>query len=378
MIQQDHFMRSINLLTICLVLALPFLFVQPVLASNYSEKETDTVKIGLLIPDVNSIAAKQGAELALKSNKNLANNLFFKLEVRTMEGPWGTGSKQAVDLIFDEKVVALLGSHDGRNAHLVEQVAAKARVIFVSAWSGDPTLSEAYVPWFYNCVPNDLQQADALIDEIYNLRKFSSVALVSDSGYDSKLAAASFIRRIKVAGLIEPLRIIFNDSRPDFSDIQTQLLKNKIKCLVFIGHPPSSLKFTGMLQKNKINLPVFVSLSFTGEHSFTKQELNDLENVTFISPACYSSQKGKAFIEEFMNQYGYQPGPVAAYAYDAMNIIIRAITDTGTDRESLQKYLSGIRYEGVTGIIQFDTRGNRTGKVHLAGIRNGQWVEVEK
>ena len=84
-----------------------------------------------------------------------------------MEGPWGTGSKQAVNLVFDEEVVAMLGSHDGRNAHLVEQVSAKSRVVFLSAWSGDPTLAQAFVPWFFNCVPNDLQQADVLIEEIY-------------------------------------------------------------------------------------------------------------------------------------------------------------------------------------------------------------------
>ncbi len=83
-----------------------------------------------------------------------------------MEGPWGTGSKQAVELIFDEEVWAILGSHDGRNAHLVEQVSAKSRVVFMSAWSGDPTLSQAFVPWFFNCVFNDLQVSDVLIDEI--------------------------------------------------------------------------------------------------------------------------------------------------------------------------------------------------------------------
>ena len=46
-----------------------------------------------------------------------------------------------------------MGSHDGRNAHLVEQVATKSQVVFLSAWASDPTLSQAFVPWFFSCVP---------------------------------------------------------------------------------------------------------------------------------------------------------------------------------------------------------------------------------
>jgi len=69
-----------------------------------------------------------------------------------------------------KRSLALFGSHDSRNAHLVEQAATKSQVVFVSAWSGDPTLSQAFVPWFFNCVPNDYQQVASLIEEIYYKR----------------------------------------------------------------------------------------------------------------------------------------------------------------------------------------------------------------
>ncbi len=143
----------------------------------------NTIKIGLLIQNETSVAAKNGAELAiLNANSKDDKGIMFELVVKSMEGPWGTGSKQAVNLVFDEEVVAMLGSHDGRNAHLVEQVSAKSRVVFLSAWSGDPTLSQAFVPWFFNCVPNDFQQADALFEEICNKRKITKIAVVSDQG----------------------------------------------------------------------------------------------------------------------------------------------------------------------------------------------------
>ncbi len=159
----------------------------------------DVIKIGLLIPDPKSPAARQGAQLAVDqmNRKGGCHGKPFRLVIRTMDGPWGTGSKQAVDLIFTEKAVAILVSNDGRNAHLAEQAVTKTQVPMISAWSGDPTLSQAFVPWFFTCVPNNLQQAAALSADIYNRKKFSKVCVVTDDQYDSKSADSAFDRKIR-------------------------------------------------------------------------------------------------------------------------------------------------------------------------------------
>ena len=69
--------------------------------------------------------------------------------------------------------------------------------------------------------------------------------------------------------------------------------------------------------------------------------------------------------------WGISPDPVAAYAYDGMNLIIKAIKNAGTSREQIQKYLKEVNYNGVTGTIRFDDRGNRIGEVELMRIKNG-------
>jgi ABC-type branched-subunit amino acid transport system substrate-binding protein len=72
------------------------------------------------------------------------------------------------------------------------------------------------------------------------------------------------------------------------------------------------------------------------------------------------------------------PGPVAAYAYDGMNIMIEAIRKGGSDSEKIQKILKEISFDGVTGLIQFDDKGSRKGKPGLMEIKNGIPVRVEK
>ena len=147
----------------------------------------------------------------------------FNLKSAPWRGHGALGSKQAVDLIFEENVWALLGSHDGRNAHLVEQAATKSTVVFLSAWSSDPTLSQAFVPWFFNCVPNDRQQADALIDEIYNKRKITRVATIADDDYDSNQALKSFLNHPKLTGKNKPVQFLFSNYIADLNVLSDQI-----------------------------------------------------------------------------------------------------------------------------------------------------------
>ena len=77
-------------------------------------------------------------------------------------------------------------------------------------------------------------------------------------------------------------------------------------------------------------------------------------------------------------KYNKKPGTVAAYAYDGMNLIIEAIRKSGLDREKIQESMSKIHYDGVTGPIQFDEKGNRINAAELIEINSGIPVIVEK
>jgi len=360
-------------LSIILVLIVP-----GVQASQNPEGPDETVKIGLLIPDNRSMAARHGAEMAIRkaNDKGGFSGRPFQLVVRSMEGAWGTGSKEAVNLIFEEEVWAIMGSHNGRNAHLVEQVTTKARIVFLSAWASDPTLSQAFVPWYYSCVPNDLQQAVALIEEIYNKRRINKVAAVSDNDYDSKLALKSFVNKTKLAGKADPLQFFYDNSSQDFNDLADQINKADVNCIILFGQPSASLKLIQQIRQRKMSQPVFGSLSVLGENELSDQELKNYESVVLVFSGDWLKSKGLAFRQEFQRIYGNTPDAVAAYAYDGMTIIIDAIRNAGLDRDKIQISMTKIQYEGVTGPIQFDDKGNRQGAPELMEIKNGIPVAV--
>jgi branched-chain amino acid transport system substrate-binding protein len=306
------------------------------------------------------------------------NGRPFQLMTRSMEGPWGTGSKQAVSLIFDDHVWALVGSHDGRNAHLVEQAAAKVRIAFLSGWTSDPTLTQAFVPWYFSVVPNDLQQADRLIEEIYDKRKVKKVAIVSDNSYDSNMAVKSFVDKTKAAGKKDPVQFFYDNINQDLDAISDQINDENVRSIVLFGQPSSLIRLIQLLRSKKLNQPVFGTLELLDENKLSGQDLKNYENIVFVSSDHWFTEKGPPFSKEYAKIYGMAPGPVAAYAYDGMNIIIEAIRKGGSDSEKIQKILKEISFEGVTGLIQFDDKGNRKGTPGLMEIKNGIPVRVEK
>jgi len=356
-----------------MVPAMLVLFVTESRCSPLKDPPDKSVKIGLLIQDNKSKAARQGAELAVRRANETGglNGTPFQLVVRSMEGPWGTGSKQAVDLIFEENVCAILGSHDGRNAHLVEQVTTKARITFLSAWSGDPTLAKAFVPWYFSCVPTDIQQADALIEEIYNNRKISRVAAISDQGYDSKLAMESFLKQIKLKGKKITLELTCDsaDQQPDA--LLDMISQTSVESIVLFGSPSTSLHLIKMIKKRKMKQSVFGNLSLLNEDELPEKDLKHFEDVVIISPGGLSGTSRTEFNREFLNTYGTLPGAVATYSFDGMSLLIKAVKSTGSDREEIQKWISKAHFEGVSGNIQFDSKGKRIGIPELSIIKNG-------
>jgi branched-chain amino acid transport system substrate-binding protein len=342
----------------------------PVLFSN-----TDTIKIGLLITDKKSSAAKNGAEMAIsKANaKGGCKGNPFKLEVRSLEGPWGTGSKEAVSLIFEKEVWAIMGSHDGRNAHLAEQVTAKARVVFLSSWAADPTLSQAFLPWYFSCVPNNDQQADVLFNEIYNNKKFNKVVVLAENSYDAEFALKSFINKITASRKPNPVvvRYIDNDKDQAYTDIVDKITSSNPVCIALFGTPSSLMKIIELLNDRDINLPVYGTLSNLDENELTGKKLSVYEGFTLISSYHWFNREGIAFKDEFKKLYGVDPGTTSAYAYDGMNVLIEAVRMAAPDRERVQQAMVKTKYNGVTGTIQFDKRGNRMGPFQLMIIKDG-------
>jgi ABC-type branched-subunit amino acid transport system substrate-binding protein len=334
----------------------------------------EPVRVGLLIPTAGRDSAlgaqvRLAAELAVAraNERGGFEGRPIQLVVRGVEGPWGSGTAKVVELVFEEEVWAILGTLDGRTAHVAEQVVAKGQVSLVSPWAPDPTLTQINVPWFFRCLPDDRQQAEALLREIGE-RGIGPIATVAGDGYDARVAAQAFAR---AAGPSVTLQLSFVEGSGDFAGVLDALEQHGIAGAVLYGPASDVAGLARGMRAAGMEQALFGDLTLASE-AWSAAAREALEGAVLVAPGHWHTPAGRTFAQEFRETYGVEPSPPAAYAYDGMGLILEAIARGGLDRHRIRDALAAIRLRGVTGEIRFDERGNRVGSVHLMEIVTGR------
>jgi len=176
-----------------------------------------------------------------------------------------------------------------------------------------------------------------------------------------------------------PNQYLYQSSAEDFQVALKEIDKNDIKAVVLFVNPALASDIIPMLQKINKSLDIFGSLLVTDDQKGFDPDWDVLEGITLVSSGHWFTKEGIAFQKAFQEAYDYQPGAVAAYAYDGINLIIEAIKKSGPDRDKIIDNFTEINYKtGVTGEIRFDLHGNRMGIPDLMTIKNGLPVVIKK
>jgi branched-chain amino acid transport system substrate-binding protein len=289
----------------------------------------------------------------------------FELVVRSVEGPWGSGSSEITALVFEDSVWAILGPLHGRSAHLAEQVVAKGHVALVSPWASDPTLTQANVPWFFRCVPDDRQQAAALVREILVVQRLDRVMVVVADSYDARVAADAFATE---AGSSLLVRRPLPETVEDLDSLLTRLENEDVQGIVLFGQGPTTGELLLRLRARGSPQRLFTTLS-SADLALWGSERSDLEGLIVVAPGHWATAEGRAFERAFRAAYDHAPAAVSAYAYDGLMVIAEAVRRAGLDRQRIRDALADMDFgRGVTGRVRFDDRGNRVADVELIEI----------
>ncbi len=125
---------------------------------------------------------------------------------------------------------------------------------------------------------------------------------------------------------------------------------------MFYGLPEETPTF---LKQTPSDFPVFGPLSLLYDDSLIKTLKTSGKEILAVSPGFLVSDRGKAFQHLFKDRYGFLPGAVAANAYEGMKMMIDAVMQNGSGRDSIREFLLNIRdYPGINGTINFDDNGN--------------------
>ena len=355
-------------LSLSILYATLLALILPVSESDPVPKQKIPVTIGLLIPDSSNTGVIGAAERAIQIANEAGgyNGTPFKLVVRTTEGPWGAGSKESVGLVYEDEVRAIVGSLDGRNAHLAEQVVAKSHLVYLETKATDPTLSQAYVPWFIRNVPNDNQQGEGIL-ELIGEKGAGKTAFLASKDYDVRYAVRSLTEQAARKYGVSPLIISVNPVETAIDSVLEQLTEASPDHLVVPFFSEATMKIVNGLKELRPDLTIYGTLKFSMGLDSQDIDLKSLDGMILVQSYAGTKEKNRP-----------KPlGLAASYTYDGINLILQAIFEVGLERESIRDYILNQHHPvGLTGPVTFDELGNRSGYIQFIEIRKGESVPI--
>ena len=320
----------------------------------------DTIRIGFFAPDRPDdpigVPMRNAAMLAL-DQVNAAGGYHgvpVGLIQRWSDNPWGAGSKKMIRLVYEDSVWAVIGSLDGAFTHIAEQIVTKAWVPLLSPVSADPTLNYVRIPWMFRLPPGDDKQAAVIVRHGLQTRSLERIGLITSTDHDGRIFAKEMLDQLNTAGRPPLFHFKISLSNVDLREIASRALLFQPDAIILRFPGEATRKLVTSLDENSANIPLFLpwipglqradlTARYHGEiHSVQPFRMDD-------------NPRYAGFAKIYRKHYGQSPTPTAAYTYDALQLVLKALKASGLTRAGIRGAVAGMSgFQGVTGTIRWD------------------------
>lgn len=288
-----------------------------------------------------------------------------------------TGTIVAQKLV-DMKVKGIIGHLNSGTSIPASKIYSDAGIAQISPSATAVKYTAQGLKTTYRVMNNDAQQGKVL-GEFAVKKMGKKIAIIDDRTAYGQGLADEVEKAVKASGGTIVGREYTTDKSTDFLSILTSLKGKQPDVVFFGGMDPQG----GPIAKQMKTLGLKGKLlGGDGLQSaeFIKLAGNDAPGVTASSPGLPvdSMPGGTAFKEKFGAKYG-QIQVYAPYAYDATMALVEAMKKADSaDGAKYLPELAKLNYQGVTGPISFDEKGDvRASAITMYQVKGDKWDVLE-
>ncbi len=339
------------------------------------------VKIGHAAPLTGAIAHlgkdnENGVRLAIEeaNRKGLTiggEKVAFEMISEDDEGKENKGPIIA-QKFADAKVAGVVGHLNSGVTIPASAVYNQAGIPMISGSATNPKLTEQGFKVAFRTVGRDDQQGPAIASYLISEYKPKSVAVIDDATSYGEGLANEVEKTLKASGINVLPREKGTQETRDWKAILTKL-KGKGPDAIFYGGMDSG---AGPMLKQGRELGLKAVFSF-GDGACTekmKELAGDASEGMICSQAGIPVQAAsKAFLDAYKKKFNSDPLIYAPFTYDATNLLIAAMqAASSVDPAKYLPELAKIKYEGASGHIEFDDKGDRKdAEMTIFTMKNG-------
>ncbi len=287
----------------------------------------------------------------------------------------------AAKLIDQDKVVAIIAGGTSGNSRAAAPKAQSAKIPLISPSSTDPAVTQVGDYIFRACFV-DAFQGEVMARFAVNTLKAKKAAILFDfnSPYGRGLTDYFELSFSKLGGTIVH-KLTYTQGDVDFKG-QLSTIKQAEPDVIYIpGYYGDVALIAKQARMSGLNQPLL------GADGWDAPELwqlgGDALNGSFITTHYSVDDPSPAiqkFVQEYKQRFGnLQPDAHAALAYDAMRVLLDAISRAhSTDSTPLRDALAQTKdFAGVTGVISMDASRNAVKPATVLKLQDARYIYQE-
>jgi len=284
------------------------------------------------------------------------------------------------ELVENERVSIVLGAVSSKVTLRLAPYCERRRVVLISPSASAPQLTEAG-EYIFRTFPSDVLEGASMADFARDLGLDRVAVLAVDNDYGASLASV-FAERLRASGgsLVASLTFPEGDAAAiaDAVAALPGLAPRGLYIPAYVGDLA-----TALTRLRETNLRPIVLGTSSATPELLRAAGPAAENLVFPMPsfdATADSAAVRAFVTAFDARYATEPDVYAAHAYDAVRVLAAAVTlaaswDPAQVRDALLRIDN---YEGATGRLAFDRKGDVIQYPRLYVVRGGQFVAYDR
>ncbi|MBV1776994.1 branched-chain amino acid ABC transporter substrate-binding protein [Burkholderiaceae bacterium DAT-1] len=281
--------------------------------------------------------------------------------------------------LVDAKVAAVIGHMNSGTTIPASKIYAEAGIPQISpSATAVPYTNQRFATTF-RVIANDLAQGKALGTYAAQTLHAKKVAIIDDRTAYGQGLADEFEKAAKANGVDIVQREFTTNQATDFMAILTNVKAKKPDLIFYGGMDPQAAPMAQQMKK------LGIAARLIGGDGF--QDAAFLKNAGDAAEGQYASQPGlpkdkmpgfEAFNKRYQARFNADIQIYGPFAYDAMMVLVEAMKRAGsTEPSKYLKEISKTDYNGITGHITFDNKGDlKAGAVTIYQVKGGKWETV--
>jgi branched-chain amino acid transport system substrate-binding protein len=277
-----------------------------------------------------------------------------------------------------ENVPVVIGGITSNTALALAPVCEKAKVVLISPTATSPKLT-GIGQYFFRTFPSDTREGKVMAEYAVRRMKIRTVAILYiDKEYGQGLEQVFKTHFTDLGGNVVYEKP-YAEGTSDFSAIIKEIKDAKPDAVYLPGYYTEIAAILTEAKKQELNAKI---LSGQGMATPMIIEIagDAAEGVVYPQPPYDPDSKNpeiQHFVEAYRAKYPVKPDSDAAFAYDTLWVVAKAIERCENYPTDFRAKLADTSYHGLTGDITFDSGGDVDIEPRMFQVKDGKFEPIQ-